>query len=76
MTIAGLIGVVALLAGVIIGILIPTGTSQPAVTTPTTPAVSAPELTPEQLQNGELPQGHPEIGGGTTGGTPTETPTP
>ncbi len=76
MTVAGLIGVVALLVGIIIGILIPTGGTQP-----TTPAgVPAPggtqarPLSPDEL-GGDLPPGHPDIGG-MTGGAPSETTTP
>lgn len=78
MAVASLIGVIALLAGVIIGILIPIGTSS-APTAPTTIAPgagggSAPQLSPEQLQGGELPEGHPNIGGGAEGsGTATGT---
>jgi len=73
MTVAALIGVVALLAGVVIGILIPAGadTTVPEPTTNGTQA--APQLTPEQLEGGELPPGHPQVGGsnGTTGSAPT-----
>ncbi len=67
MTVASLIAVVALLVGVIIGILIPAGAS-----TPTSPAantsgsVSAPQLTDEQIQGG-VPEGHPDISGMATG---------
>ena len=76
MTIAGLIGVVALLAGVIIGIALPSGSNQTAV--PTQPAPNAvpqggapaPQLSPEQLQGGELPEGHPDIPGGMGGSAP------
>lgn len=71
MTVTALVGVIALLAGVIIGIVLPVGGgSEPvptSVTAPTTGAggSSAPQLTPEQLQGGELPAGHPDIGGST-----------
>jgi hypothetical protein len=60
--IAGLIGVVALLAGVIVGILIPTESSVPGPTA-TTPGAEqpAPQLSPEQLEGG-LPEGHPDLG--------------
>ncbi len=65
MTVAGLIGVVALLIGIIIGILIPTGGGQ--VGSPATaPSVGtnppAAPLSPEQLEGG-MPPGHPDIGG-------------
>lgn len=63
-TVAALIGVVALLAGVIVGILLPVGGSN-SVPAPTTTGVSAtaPELTPEELEGGALPEGHPDISG-------------
>lgn len=59
-TVASLVAVIALLLGVIIGFLIPRGgtTSTPADT-----GVVAPQLTPEQLQSGQLPPGHPDISG-------------
>ena len=77
MTVAALIGVVALLVGIIIGILVPTGGTQP--TTPVTmPAVDpgqARPLAPEEL-GGDLPPGHPDIGemGGGMGETGTVDP--
>jgi len=65
MTVAALIGVIALLAGLIVGILLPIGgttaPAEPTVTAPTGQA--APQLSPEQMQGGELPEGHPDIGG-------------
>ncbi|MCX8007210.1 MAG: hypothetical protein N3B11_03735 [Coriobacteriia bacterium] len=72
-TVAALVAVIALLFGVIIGFLIPKGAATP--TTTGTGAV-APQLTPEQLQSGQLPPGHPDISGMTGGqtmttGTPT-----
>jgi len=72
MTVAALIGVVALLIGVIIGILIPAGASTSATipTAGTGSAVSAPQLTPEQLEGGELPAGHPDLGAGAGTGAP------
>lgn len=75
MTIAGLIGIVALLAGVIIGIALPNN-SQPAVPAGTAPTAvpgggaPAPQLTPEQLQGGELPEGHPTVPEGMGGSAP------
>ena len=77
MTIAILIGVIGILLGAVIGLFIGRSLAAPsALNTPTTvaPTESAPQLTPEQLQGGELPQGHPNIGGGA--GTPTATPAP
>jgi hypothetical protein len=65
-TVAGLIGVVALLAGLVIGILLPVGGTTPTASTQVPAAVtgtqSAPQLTPEQLQGSELPPGHPDVG--------------
>ncbi|MCL4079314.1 hypothetical protein MX659_06930 [Coriobacteriia bacterium Es71-Z0120] len=72
MTVAALVAVIALLLGVIIGILIPTGGSG---TTTDTGAV-APQLTPEQLQSGQLPPGHPDISGMTGGQAATGTSQP
>lgn len=77
MTVAALFSVVALLAGIIIGILIPAGPGRgvPAPTITGGQSTPAPQLTPEQLQSGELPPGHPPIdGSGTT--TPTRGATP
>ncbi len=65
MTVAGLIGVVALLLGVVIGLLIPTGgtqTTSPATVPAPPPGQSAAPLSPEQLEGG-MPPGHPDIGG-------------
>ena len=75
-TVAALIGVIALLGGLVIGILLPIGgasvpSATPSVVAPTEGgASSAPQLSPEQMQGGELPAGHPDIGsmsGSTTG---------
>lgn len=80
MTVAGLIGVVSLLVGVIIGILVPAGGAEvgspvggtmPGAGT-VAPSEQARPLTPEELQGG-MPDGHPDIGGMTGGQT---TPTP
>lgn len=74
MSVAALIGVIALLAGVIIGIVIPVGggANVPAPTGVQTPGApggdsAAPQLSPDQLNSGELPEGHPPIGGGEGG---------
>jgi len=74
MTVAGLIGVVALLVGIIIGILIPTGQQQTGSPAGGMPSLSqpAPPLSDEAMQGG-LPEGHPDIGG-MTGGEATTTP--
>lgn len=76
MSVAALIGVIALLAGVIIGIVIPVGGSS-NVPAPNTAAPiqggeqAAPQLSPDQLEGGQLPEGHPDIGGGAGGSTET-----
>lgn len=78
MTIASLIGVVALLAGVIIGIVLPVGASTdvPAPTTPAGTESQAPQLSPEQLESGQMPPGHPQVGApaGEATGSATTTP--
>ena len=66
-SIAALIGVAALLLGVIIGILLPIDVGGAQTATPDagltqTGAVPAPQLTPEQMQSGQLPPGHPSVG--------------
>ncbi|HET6351601.1 MAG TPA: hypothetical protein VFG89_05680 [Coriobacteriia bacterium] len=70
--IASLIGVIALLAGLIVGILLPIGgtPATSATNTPSSPAgQTAPQLSNEQMQSGQLPSGHPDISGmsGSTG---------
>ena len=79
MTVAGLIGVVALLVGVIIGILIPTGggdVNSPAGTFPTgaETGIQARPLTEQEMQGG-MPEGHPDIDA-MTGGEATDTAAP
>ncbi|MDF1543025.1 MAG: hypothetical protein P1P71_07890 [Anaerosomatales bacterium] len=79
MSVAGLIGVVALLVGIIIGILIPTGSPQvtsPSVGVPSmgTGGTQAPPLSEQELQ-GEMPPGHPPIDD-MTGGEATDTAAP
>lgn len=72
MAVAGLIGVIALLAGIIIGIILPVGGGSsipapgPGATVPSTPA---PQLSPDQLDS-DLPPGHPPIGDGQAPGAP------
>jgi uncharacterized protein YneF (UPF0154 family) len=68
MTVASLMTVVGLLVGVIIGFVLAPDNAQTA-----SPAASqtAPTLTEEQLQSGQLPPGHPDISGMTpTGSVP------
>lgn len=71
MTVASLVAVIALLLGVIVGFLIPRGPS----TTATDTGAVAPQLSPEQLQSGQLPPGHPDISGMTGGQATTGTAT-
>ncbi len=79
-TVTALVAVVAVLLGVIIGIFVGRGLATPAVpgvgagaTIEGGGATEAPQLTPEQLEGGALPEGHPEIGGGGPGGAATDT---
>jgi hypothetical protein len=72
-TITALIAVVTLLVGVIIGYAIPKGVQD--VGTGTTSSTSAPQLTPEQMSTGELPAGHPDITGMSSGATSSTTTT-
>jgi hypothetical protein len=72
MTIAVLVGVIGILLGAVIGLFVGKSMAVPSVaTTPgaggTTTGQQAPQLTPEQLQGGELPAGHPSVGGAATG---------
>lgn len=80
MTVTVLAAVVALLLGIIVGIFVGRSTAAPVpgiTGTPTnTGAVQAPQLSPEQLQGGELPPNHPDIGGGAPGGSTAESGTP
>jgi hypothetical protein len=79
MSVAALIGVIALLAGVIIGIVLPVGggsTGSPAGSfAPPANSAPAPQLSPDQLE-GDLPPGHPPLDGQNGGmGSGEETPT-
>jgi hypothetical protein len=71
MTVAVLIGVIGILLGAVIGLFVgkslavPTVAVAPGAGTSTTQ--QAPQLTPEQLQGGQLPAGHPSVGGAATG---------
>ncbi len=76
-TVAALIGVAALLLGIIVGILLPINTGASTATPDAGLSgggvqQTAPQLTPEQMQSGQLPAGHPNIGGaaGATGSAP------
>jgi hypothetical protein len=72
MTIAVLIGVIGILLGAVIGLFVGRSMAVPsAALTPTTTTApgttqQAPQLTPEQLQGGQLPAGHPSVGATTT----------
>jgi len=82
MTVAVLIGVIGILLGAIIGLFVGKSMAVPtvaaetgAITAPagstTSTGGTAPQLSPEQLKNGELPAGHPSIGGsGAASSTP------
>lgn len=81
LTIAALIAVIALLLGMIVGILIPrsaaavdtaASVSTTAASTATS-STSAPQLTQDQLDSGTLPAGHPSISSMTTSQTATST---
>lgn len=70
-TITALIAVVTLLLGVIVGYAIPRGAEGDQGAAPLN-QIQAPQLSPEEMQTGELPEGHPDIGamtGGSTGTT-------
>ncbi len=65
MMVAVMIGVVCLLAGILIGVLIPAGAagpSSPASINNSGVVQPAPQLSPDQIDQG-LPQGHPDISG-------------
>lgn len=64
MAVTSLVAVIALLLGLIVGILIPTGGS--TVPTGTPPVTAAPALSEDQLNSGQMPAGHPDISGAAT----------
>ena len=75
MTIAILMGVIGLLLGTVIGLMVGMNLVKPAAgaidaTGGAGTAVTAPQLSPEQMQSGELPPNHPAVGGGAATGTP------
>jgi hypothetical protein len=79
MTVAILVGVIGILLGAVIGLFVGKSMAVPSIAvTPgagtTTTGQQAPQLTPEQLQGGQLPAGHPAVGG--AGGAATGTPAP
>ena len=62
MAVAALLVVIGLLVGVIVGVLVaPGGSDSTSSTTGITN--TAPSLTSDQIESGELPAGHPEISG-------------
>ncbi len=70
LAVAILIGIIGILLGVVVGLFIGKGMAAPAITATTTgagavaPAQSAPQLTEQQIQEGQLPEGHPQVGAG------------
>jgi hypothetical protein len=75
MSVASLLVVCALLIGTIVGLMV--GQSR-ATSTADLPSASpaagnAPQLTPDQLNSGQLPAGHPSIGSQTATGSKTAT---
>lgn len=77
MSIAALLAVCALLVGVIVGVMLPVGGSGvggvgSTSSLPGGALQPAPQLSQEQITNGELPAGHPDIGGGSTAATATK----
>lgn len=64
MSITGLVALIALLLGVIVGIVLPVGGVTSDIPDPTPGAVSAPALSPEEIEGG-MPVDHPDIGGST-----------
>lgn len=71
MTVTSLVALIALLMGVIVGIVLPVGSSTSADTVPDpTASAPAPSLTPEQLESGQMPEGHPDLSGMSEGATP------
>ena len=72
--VAILIGVIGILLGVVVGLFIGKGMAAPVITSAdnglgagsTVATQTAPQLTQEQIQAGQLPAGHPQVGGSTT----------
>jgi hypothetical protein len=64
MAVTSLVAVIALLVGLIVGILIPSGGATPQTASPA--ATVAPTLSEDQLNSGELPAGHPPVSDPTT----------
>lgn len=74
MSVAALLVVCGLLVGVILGIFVGQSRANSGALSPgiESPSGQAPQLTPDQLDSGELPPGHPSVGGTAT---PSETAT-
>ncbi len=73
MTVAALMTAIGLLVGVIIGFVVAPDSPTVSNGTATDTGVAAPQLSEDQLNSGELPAGHPDIGSVTPTAT-TETP--
>jgi len=73
MVIAALMTVIALLIGLLVGLVIPTGgtTANSGATTGAAASGtgSAPQLTQEQINSGQMPANHPDLSGMTGSGT-------
>ncbi len=65
--VAALMSVIALLVGVIIGFVVAPDRIATELTGAGVGTGSAPSLTQEQLQSGQMPEGHPDLGGMTGG---------
>ena len=70
MSVASLLVVIGLLVGVIVGVLVAPGQTSSSIPGPQS-ATTAPELTSDQIQSGELPAGHPPIDGASGSATDT-----
>ncbi|TDB38707.1 MAG: hypothetical protein D9V44_03190 [Actinobacteria bacterium] len=73
MLIAALMTVIALLVGLLVGLVIPTGgqagVSNTAQTGAAVGAGTAPQLTQDQINSGQIPPNHPDLSGMTGSGT-------
>ncbi len=67
MLIAALMTAIALLVGILVGVLIPTG-SKVANSSTSAPTAPAPQLTQDQINSGQIPANHPDLGGMTGSG--------
>ncbi|MEI7814428.1 MAG: hypothetical protein WCJ13_06520 [Coriobacteriia bacterium] len=77
MTIAVLMAVIGILLGAVIGLFVGKSMAVPSVAgtigAGAATTQQAPQLTPDQLNSGELPAGHPSVGGAAAA-TPTPAP--